>query len=430
LPHVDKNMTWKVKRPEASVLTVVLCAASLVWVSQLPAGKVQPKATWPQFHGPNRANVSPDKGLLKQWPEGGPKLLWKYDKCGAGFATVSIADKMIFTSGDFGKKQMVQALTLDGKVLWKTQNGKSWRGPYPGSRTNPTYSDGAVYQMNPHGRVASFDAKTGKELWAVDLQERFGAKPGRWAMAENVIVEGKVLYCCPGAVKGRIVALDKSTGKTLWANTDIPQGSAYCSPILATHNGVRQLINLMTKSVVSVDIRTGKSLWQHEHITKHDQNVTSPIFTDGLVCVSSGHKTGTRFLKIAPDNRGVKEVWFNRDLDNCHGGLLLVKGHLYGTGCRMSPLGMVCVDAKSGKTKWTFRPLSKISLTFADGMIYGMNDRGRVWLVNANSRECKIVSQFNLPGSNHRLTLAHPVVFNGRFYLRSGSKLFVYDVRG
>ena len=423
-------MTRETKKRTIRILTVTVCLASLAWVSQLSAEKAGANATWPEFHGPNRTNISPDKGLLKKWPASGLKLIWKYDKCGVGFATVSIVDEMIFTSGDFGTKQMVLALSLDGKLLWEMQNGKSWRGPYPGARTNPTYSDGAVYQMNPHGRLASFDAKSGKELWAVDLQKEFGAKPGRWAMAENVIVEGKVLYCCPGGEKGRIVALEKATGKTIWANTEIPQASAYCSPIIATHNGVRQLINLMTKSVVSVDVKTGKSLWRHKHTTKHDQNVTSPIFTNGLVCVSSGHKTGTRFLKIASDNRSVKEVWFNKDLDNCHGGLLLVDGYIYGTGCRLSPLGMVCVDAKSGKTMWNFRPLSKISMTYADGMMYGMNDRGKVWLVKANSKECKIVSQFNLPKRGGAPTLTHPVVFNGRFYLRNGNDLHVYDVRG
>jgi len=390
-------MTQQAKKSTIRIFTVMVCLVSLAWVSQLPAEKAGVNATWPEFHGPNRVNISPDKGLLKQWPTGGPKLIWKYDKCGAGFATVSIVDQTIFTSGDFGKVQKVLALSLDGKLFWETQNGKSWRGPYPGARTNPTYSDGAVYQMNPHGRLVSLDAKTGKELWFVELQKEFGAAPRRWAMSENVIVEGKVLYCCPGGAKGRIVALEKATGKTIWANTEIPQLSAYSSPIIATHNGVWQLINLMAKSVV---------------------------------CVSSGHKTGARFLKIAPDSRSVKEIWFNKDLDNCHGGLLLVDGHLYGTGCRLSPLGMVCVDAKSGKTAWNFRPLSKISLTCADGLMYGMNDRGRVWLVKANSAECKIVSQFNLPRKNRAPTLAHPVVFNGRFYLRSGTDLHVYDVRG
>ena len=423
-------MTRNTKYGIIRFTTVVVCLACVVWVSPLPAEKAPVNATWPEFHGPNRVNISPDKGLLKQWPAGGPRLIWKFDKCGAGFAAVSIVDQMIFTSGDFGKIQKVLALSLDGKLLWDTPNGASWRGPYPGARTTPTYSDGAVYQMNPHGNLASLDAKTGKELWAVDLQKEFGAAPRRWAMAENVIVEGKVLYCCPGGEKGRIVALEKATGKTIWANTEIPQLSAYCSPIIATHNGVRQLINLMAKSVVSVEVKTGKLLWSHKHITKHDQNVTSPIFTNGLVCVSSGHKTGTRFLKIASDNRSVKEVWFNGQLDNCHGGLLLVDGHLYGTGCRMSPLGMVCVEAASGKTVWNFRPLSKISLTYADGLMYGMNDRGKVWLVKANSKECKIVSQFNLPRKNRAPTLAHPVVFNGRFYLRNGNDLFAYDVRG
>jgi len=420
------NMTLAANKTAIRIMTITACLLALVWRPQLSPAKAP---GWTQFHGPDRMNVSPDKGLLKQWPKEGPKLLWQYEKCGTGFATVSIVDGRIFTSGDFGKTQKVLALDLDGKLLWETENGASWRGPYPGARTTPTYSDGAVYQMNPHGRLASYDAKTGKELWAVELQKVFGAAPRRWAMAENVLVEGKFLYCCPGGAKGRIVALEKATGKTVWANTEIPQTSAYCSPIMITHNGVRQLVNLMAKSVVSVDVKTGKLLWSHKHITKHDQNVTSPLFVNGLICVSSGHKTGARILKIAADSRSVKEVWFNKQLDNCHGGLLLVDGFLYGMGCRMSPLGMVCVNAKTGKTAWSFRPLAKISLTYADGLMYGMNNRGRVWLVNADSEKCEIVSQFKLPRLSRAETLGHPVVFGGRLYLRNGTALHAYDVR-
>ncbi len=384
---------------------------------------------WPQFHGPKRDNRSTEKGLLKQWPKGGPRLIWKFAQCGRGYAGVAIVEGTIFTSGDFADKEMVLALDLDGRLLWKTANGRSWKGPHPAARTTPTYDHGVVYQMNPTGRLAAFGAKSGKELWAVDLREKFAAKISRWAFAENVLVDGKVIYCAPGGAKGRVVALDKTTGETLWVNTDIADRAAYCSPILVTHNGSRQLITIMQKSIVSVDARTGKLLWTHPHKTKHDQNVTRPIYRDGYVYASSGHGTGGRLLELNEKGDGVKEVWAGKDLDNCHGGVMLVDRSLYGSGCRLFRRGFLCVDFRTGRTMWSEPRLGKVSVTWADGLLYCLSDRARLSLVEASPERCRVVSQFQVPRESRTLCLAHPVVCGGRLYIRHGNNLFAYDIR-
>ena len=383
---------------------------------------------WPEFHGPNRNNISTDKGLLRQWPEGGPRLIWKFSDCGGGYSGVSIAKGMIFTAGDFGPKEMVIALDMDGKLLWKVENGKSWRGQMPGCRTTPTYDNGVLYHMNPTGRLAAYEAKAGKELWSVDLRKEFGARYGTWAMSENVRIEGKALLCVPGGTKGSVVALDKTTGKPIWVNTDIDEVAAYCTPLIVTHNGVRQLITLMQKSIVSVDVKTGKLLWKHDHPTKHDQNVTTPIYRDGFVFASSGHGTGGRWLKINPSSDGVSRAWLNKDLDSCHGGVVLVGDSFYGSGCRLFRKGLVCVDLRTGKTAWNNKGLGNVSLTCAEGMLYCLNRQGRVSLVEADPKRCRIVSQFNLPRKSRQLCLAHPVVCGKRLYLRHWNELFAYDV--
>ena len=412
-----------------NILVIGAAAVCLVSVCGLSGAEPAAKTSWPEFHGPKRDNISPATGLLKQWPKGGPKLVWKFDQCGGGYAGVSIADGMIFTSGDFGRQEMVLALDLDGRVLWKSPNGRSWTGPHPGARTTPTYHKGILYHMNPTGRLAALQAKTGKEVWAVDLAGRFGAKPAHWALAENVIIDGQALLCVPGGPRGRIVALDKTTGKQIWANTEIRQPAAYCSPIIVTHKGVRQLVTVMQKLIVSVDVRTGKLLWSHEHETKHDQNVTSPIFTNGHIFASSGHRTGGRLLKIAADSRSVTELWLNSDLDNCHGGVLLLDGHLFGSGCRLRKKGFVCVELAGGKTVWNKRELGKVSMTWADGMIYCIDDRGKISLVRTTAARGGAVSQFSIPRPTRKLTLAHPVVLDGRLYIRNWNELRAYNIR-
>lgn len=385
---------------------------------------------WPQFHGPNRDNVSTETGLLKEWPEGGPRLAWKFSEGGDGYSGIAIANGMIFTAGDFADKEMLIALDLNGKVVWKTPNGESWRGEMPGSRTTPTFSDGVVYHMGPTGRLAAFQAASGKELWAVDLKSEFGAAWGTWAMSENVVIDGKRLFCVPGGNKGRIVALDKTTGARLWVNTEVADKAAYCSPLVVTHNGTRQLITLMQKSIVCVDAATGKLLWTHKHETKNDQNVTMPVFKDGFLFASSGHGTGGRLLRLGPERDKATEVWLNKDLDNCHGGVILADGRVYGSGCRLFGKGFVCVDFESGKTLWNEKSLGKVSITYADGLLYCLGtEKGRMSLVEPGRERGRVVSQFDVPREQGGLWLAHPVVCGGRLYVRHGKDLFAYDIR-
>ncbi len=405
-----------------------LLAALLVEVP-LAAAQTDGKPWWPQFHGPNRDNVSTETGLWKQWPQAGPKLIWDCSQCGHGFSMVAIADGKIFTAGDFDEREMVIALDLDGKVLWKSENGASWTGPYPGSRTTPTYDHGVLYHMNPHGRLTSFQAASGEPIWSVDLQAEFGGRYGTWAMAENIVIDGDRLFCTPGGSKALLAALDKNTGKTLWTNTDLDEVAAYCTPAIVTYRGVRQLITLTQKSVVCVETETGKMLWSHPHVTPHDQNVNRPLFDDGYVYVATGHRGGSTLLKIDRDLHGVAEVWSRKELDNCHGGVMLLGGCLYGSACRHGGKAFFCADFLTGRTRQSDKTLGKLSLTFADGMLYGISDRGRMVLLAVAPGEFSIVSEFKIPKHGDGYCLAHPVICGGRLYLRHGDHLYAYDIR-
>ena len=44
--------------------------------------------SWPTFRGAQRTAVSPDKGLLTEWPEAGPKVVWKTAGAGRGYSAV------------------------------------------------------------------------------------------------------------------------------------------------------------------------------------------------------------------------------------------------------------------------------------------------------------------------------------------------------
>ncbi|NUQ66321.1 MAG: PQQ-like beta-propeller repeat protein [Pirellulales bacterium] len=416
-----------VPRLASAVAAAIL--AMLVNASASHGNEETAGPSWPDFHGPGRTNVSPETGLLKKWPDGGPPLVWKFSECGNGYSGVTIADGMIFTAGDFEDVETLVTLDLDGKRLWKAPNGQAWLGASPGSRTTPTYCDGALYHMSPTGRLAAYEARSGKELWAVDLVQRFDAQYGIWGLAENVVVEDGKILCMPGGSKGRVVALDKRTGATLWTNTEIEHSAAYCSPAVVTHGGVRQLLTLTQKSLVGVDVRSGELLWSAPFEPTSPQNALTPVFKDGYVFVACGHSTGGTLMKIDMEARTASTVWFRKDLDNCHGGAVLVDGKLFGCGCRMGGKNFYCVDFLTGQTRKLDRSLGKVAISCAEGMIYALNHQGIMSLLEVTRGGFDIVSQFNLGKRPANTYLAHPVICGGRLYIRSEQSLYAYDIR-
>jgi outer membrane protein assembly factor BamB len=283
--------------------------------------------------------------------------------------------------------------------------------------------------MNPNGRLGAFRAKTGEAVWAVDLNERFDAKFGVWALAENVIVDGDRVFCMPGGPKGRVVALDRNSGKTLWVNTQIEHTAAYCSPVVAEYGGVRQLITMTQKSVVGVNVANGELVWSAPFVPKSPQNALTPVFQDGYVFVACGHSSGGTVMKVDMAAKTAATVWYREDLDNCHGGAVLLDGKLFGCGCRLGGKNFYCVDFLTGRTIQLDKTLGKVGISAADGMLYCLNHQGTMSLLGVKPDGFEIVSQFELPHKPANSYLAHPVICGGRLYLRCEQELFAYDIR-
>ncbi|MHC4694536.1 MAG: hypothetical protein ACYS67_17485 [Planctomycetota bacterium] len=123
-----------------------------------------PAGNWPQFHGPRRDNRSDETGLLKKWPDGGPRLIWKVGGIGQGFATVAIVDDVIYTTGNIDKDTVITAMDMSGREIWKRKNGPAYRRSYPGTRSTPTIVEGKLYNMNGEGDLICINAGTGDTI--------------------------------------------------------------------------------------------------------------------------------------------------------------------------------------------------------------------------------------------------------------------------
>jgi len=407
----------------------------VVLASVLSAAAAPPASApdqWAQFHGPLRDNKSNAKNLLKQWPQDGPKLLWARRGVGKGYATVSISGQNIYTAGNIDEHTVITALNIDGKILWQAKNGAVARRSYPGARGTPTVDCGKVYHLGPDGAIVCLDAETGKEIWALNVLERFKGENCTWGLSESLLIDGKRVICVVGGAKTSIVALDKDTGKSVWTSPSVGDKPGYASPIVVEYGGLRQIVTAMSRSIVSVATDTGKLLWKFEHRVWLDENITTPIYHDGHVFVAGPGRGATLLkLKVTGKKCAVKTAWYNPKFDNQHGGAVLTGGYLFGHAKKGSRL--MCVEFKTGKTLYSVSHEASgrksASLTLADGMLYVLNDRNTVYLAPAGPDAFKPVSSFAiLPGGSGPLW-AHPVVFGGRLYIRHDKVLLAYDIR-
>jgi len=390
---------------------------------------------WPVFHGPNRCNRSTETGLLKSWPKDGPPLLWTASDLGKGYSSVTISKGNIYTAGSVKGQTHVISLGLDGKQKWKVPNGSSWKASsrmrhataYDGARATPTVDGEIVYHLGETGRLAAMNAADGKEIWTLDVLKKFNAPSSKYGLCESVLVVDDKLICCPGGAGAFMVALDKKTGKTLWVSRGIKGTVAYSSASIATFAGRRQVLNMSSEGVFGVDLETGKLLWQAGLVNFRNNNCTDPIFHDDCVFASSGYGAGSIMVRLEKNGNSIKAkpLWKSKVLDNHHGGVVLIDGRLYGSGHQSK--GWHCLDFKTGKA--VHRGEGKGSLTYAEGMLYCLDETGTMSLVKAEPGQHAVVSSFTPPKGGRGLWWAHPVVCSGRLYIRHDGRLFAYDIK-
>lgn len=422
------------------IVALLLCGLLVIplAVEQRAAGEGDPAATqydWPQFHGPRRDNMSTETGLLKRWPEGGPELLWKVDGLGHGWASVAIAGGIMYTAGNIGEDTVITALDLSGNVLWRARNGPAYTRSHPGARGTPTIVGDRLYHLNADGDVICLDARSGETIWGLNILEKFNGRNILWGLSESLLVDNGRVICCPGGEEVGVVALDAETGDTVWQCTGIGDRPSYASPIVVEYGGLRQIVTMMSASAVGIAADTGRLLWRYPHEVRYDAVCTSPVYDDGHLAVFGTWGRGATLLKlsVAGETCTAEEVWRTAELDNEHGGVILLDGYLYGqSDGDHKRRHLTCLEMKTGRTMWTARELSgdrSATVTYADGMLYLMSDRGEMALLRPNPERLEVVSQFNLPEGGKGAAYAHLVVCGGRLHARHGDFLYVYDIR-
>jgi outer membrane protein assembly factor BamB len=390
-------------------------------------------ADWPQFRGPDRTGISKETGLLKKWPRGGPKLLWSSDKLGIGYSGPSIVgNRLYIMSGDKTSEYLDSLDVKSGKRLWSVEIGDFYENGYgSGPRGTPTVEGGFVYALGGQGKLICVSADKGNKVWSVDLVNDLGGVLPRWGYTESPLVDGDRVVCTPGGEKGTLAALDKKNGKVVWRSKDWTDEANYSSVVVATPHKTRQYVQMASASVSGVDAKTGKLMWRFPRT--HRITVPTVITTGNFVYITSGYGVGCNLLELTSATE-YREVYDNKNMVNHHGGVILLGGHVYGYSDNK---GWVCQDFKSGDVVWSWRKFPKGSLVYADGCFYCYSqDDGTLALIEASTEgwkekgRFKIAAASKMPRPRVRTNVwTHPVVANGRLYLRDQEMLFCYDVK-
>lgn len=392
---------------------------------------------WPQWRGPERNGISQETGLLKEWPEGGPKQLWKIENLGGGYSTPAIVgDRLYMISNEGLENEFVKALKVeDGSEVWSTRIGKvgnpDQRPSYPGARSTPTVDGQSIFAIGSDGDFVRLDTANGKVRWQKNLRNDFGGKPGEWAYSESPLVDGDKVVCTPGGDEATLVALNKNTGDLVW-KCAVPGGdeAAYASIVITEVDGVKQYVQFLQNGIVGVDAESGTFLWRYDGTGKSPANIPTPVTHADFVYSGSG-RGGAALIKltVSGDKVETEEVYKTPRMPTSIGGSVHIGEHLYGTNGQ----GLICAEFATGEQKWQDRSVGAASVCFAEGMLYLHGENGEVALVEATPEEYREKGRFKPEGAPDRTgrlkAWAYPALANGRLYIHDAGTLWCYDVK-
>ena len=387
----------------------------------------------------NRDGIYNETGLLKSWPEGGPTMIWSVQNAGAGYSSPIIVDERLYITGVENRREFVSCYDLTGKQLWRTEYSDAWGSTYPEARTTPTYVNGVLYMIGGGGSAAAVNAGNGELIWSKDVFAKYQGSPGRWGIAESPLVYDGRMIITTGGPQTTMIALDTKDGSLAWKSISLNEDTAYVSPLMINHNGVRQIVGVTSHSIIGVNPENGTIVWRvnynaiafenNANKSRWTINCNTPVFKDGRIFVTSGYDHAGVMLQLNDDASGIQLVWKTDELDTHHGHVVLVDGYLYGSNWLNNRTGnWTCIDWKTGEKKYETEWHSKGSIIAADGMLYLYEERqGHIGIARATPEGLDVTGslQINMGSQSH---WSHPLISNKVLYVRRGEALMAFDI--
>lgn len=420
-----------------SLLLICLSlTGALLSLTAIGADAPGSKNDWPSWRGPKRDAISTEKGLLTQWSENGPEVLWTAENLGKGFSSIAITGGRIYTMGSRKDGTFLICLDMNGQEKWAARVGKG------DPNCTPTVDGDRVYTVDRNGELTCVGVESGNVMWSKSFTKDFGGKMmSGWGYSESPLVDGDRLIVTPGSNDVMLAALDKKTGDVIWKSA-VPKlgdkgndGAAYSSVVISNAAGVKQYVQLVGKGIVSVRANDGTFLWNYNKITNGTAAIPTPIVRDDHVFCSSGYGDGgAALLKIVKDGDALRadEVWYKKanELQNHHGGVVLIGDHLY-MGHGHNRGFPACIEFLTGNDAW--RPGrgpgdGSAAIVCADQHLYFRYQSGDMALIEATPAEYRLKGTFKIK-TKHSESWPHPVILDGKLYLRDQQDLHCYNIK-
>jgi outer membrane protein assembly factor BamB len=386
-------------------------------------------ADWPQFRGPQRNGISPEKGLVQTWTKNGPPLVWEME-VGEGFSGPVVAGNRLILFHRVGDEDVVQCLDADtGKKRWKFKYATAYQdeiGKGDGPRSAPVIAGKRVYTLGAQGQLHCLELDSGKKVWARSINDDYNVKKNFFGVGTTPLVEGNLLLVNVGGKKAGIVAFARDTGKEVWKATNA--GASYSSPVAATIDGTRHVIFFTREGVVSLDPKEGTVRFQKRWRSRSaaSVNAATPVVVKDHVFISASYETGALLLKVSKDS--AKEVWKSDEvLSNHYETSIYHNGFLYGMdGRQESGAQLRCVEFKTGKVRWTREGFGCGSMLLADGKLIILTEAGDLVLLEPTPAAYREKARASILTDPCRAPIA---LANGRLYLRDNKKLICLNLK-
>jgi outer membrane protein assembly factor BamB len=395
---------------------------TLLIITQLASGISQDPTRW---RGPSANGIYTSGNLLRQWPSGGPEILWSYEGLGQGHSSVAVSGGFIYTTGMTEGKGSLFKFKPNGTLVWKKQYGPEFTESWYGTRGTPVIAGNKIYLESGVGVLYCLNASDGALLWSRNLFSDFDGKNTNWGVNETPVVDGEIIYATPGGKVNNVVALNRHTGQLIWSSRGLGELSAYCTPLLFSHHGRKILVTHTASHLIGLDASDGKLLWSQEQPNQYSVHANTPVYHDGYLFYFSGYGQGGGLLKLSEDGSSVKRVWFRKEADSRMGGAVLVNGYLYLSGDQYPEWR--CYDWSTGKEMYASTEMGKGVVIYADGMLYCYSDRGELALVKSSPSGFAVTGKTRVMMGTEQ-HWAHPVIHEGVLYVRHGNALISYAI--
>ncbi len=457
-------------------------------VALVVSGDAAQAADWPEFLGPTRNCLSPETTLLDKFPAEGPPLLWE-KAVGTGYSAPSVRAGKAVIFHRQGLEEVVECITADaGKPVWRHAYRSLYEDPFGynnGPRCTPLITSNRVFTFGAEGVLTCLDFADGKVVWQRKTALDWRVPEAFFGVGSTPVLEDNRLFVMVGGQPNAgMVALDATTGKTLWENvgektwsgvtttgwraeapyawTGEEKQASYSTPVLATFHGQRHLLCFMRQGLVSLNPTNGEARFKRwfQSVVNDSVNAINPVVDGETILLSAAYyRIGSVLLKVNPDGKSFEEVWripkstgerlpeggFREPTLEVHWSTpVLHQGFLYAFSGRNEPDATFrCVELKTGAVKWSrderwrghpprgakAQPdvFGRGSAILADGKLITLGEGGLLGLVKPNPEKLEEISRFQVPSLGYPCWVA-PVLSAGRLYLRSEDRLVCYGL--